>query len=162
MSCPLEIWKADFKTPRLSAQYLEFRGRIPPVCVFFFNKQNSTHCDPHLVRALLLPSPVRLSVTLCTGARQAPLSMGFSKQEYSSGFPFPPPGALTRLGTEPASPAFQAGSLPRTPPEESFKCFPVSLSLWEGLCSAQSSQQSMWRGLLLSYSTYGVAGLSPG
>ena len=45
-------------------------------------------------------------------ARQAPLSMGFPRQEYSSGFPFPPPGALPNLGTEPTSPAWQADSFP--------------------------------------------------
>ena len=36
-------------------------------------------------------SPVRLSVTLWTMDRQAPLSMGFSRQEYWSGLPFPSP-----------------------------------------------------------------------
>ena len=39
-------------------------------------------------------SHVRLFVTPWTGARQAPLSMGFSRQEYWSGLPFPPPGDL--------------------------------------------------------------------
>ena len=34
---------------------------------------------------------------------QAPLSMGFSRQEYWSGLPFPPPGDLPNLGIEPAS-----------------------------------------------------------
>ena len=36
-------------------------------------------------------------------ARQAPLSMGFSRQEYWSGLPFPPPGDLPHPGIEPAS-----------------------------------------------------------
>ena len=39
-------------------------------------------------------SRVRLFGTLWTVARQAPLSMGFSRQEYWSGLPFPPPGHL--------------------------------------------------------------------
>ena len=39
-------------------------------------------------------SHVRLFVTLWTVACQAPLSMGFSRQEYWSGLPFPPPGHL--------------------------------------------------------------------
>ena len=43
-------------------------------------------------------SRVRLFVTLWTVARQAPLSMGFSRQEYCSGLPFPPPGYLPDLG----------------------------------------------------------------
>ena len=37
---------------------------------------------------------VRLFATLWTVARTTPLSMGFSRQEYWSGFPFPPPGDL--------------------------------------------------------------------
>ena len=38
-----------------------------------------------------------------TRARQAPLSMGFSRQEYWSGLPFPPPGDLPNTGIKPAS-----------------------------------------------------------
>ena len=38
-----------------------------------------------------------------TVARQAPLSMGFSRQEYWSGLPCPPPGDLPDPGTEPTS-----------------------------------------------------------
>ena len=41
--------------------------------------------------------------TLWTVARQAPLSKGFSRQEYWSGLPHPPPGDLPDPGTEPAS-----------------------------------------------------------
>ena len=51
--------------------------------------------------------------TLRTVARQAPLSMGLSRQEYWGGLPCPPPGDLPNLGIElvtPASPAFQADS----------------------------------------------------
>ena len=40
------------------------------------------------------------------------LSVGFSRQEYWSGLPFPSPGDLPDLGTEPKSPALQADSLP--------------------------------------------------
>ena len=47
-----------------------------------------------------------------TVARQAPLSMGFSRQEYWSGLPFPSPGDLPNPGIEPISPALQADSLP--------------------------------------------------
>ena len=41
-------------------------------------------------------------------AHQAPLSMGFSGQEYRSGLPFPSPGDLPDLGIKPRSPAWQA------------------------------------------------------
>ena len=43
-------------------------------------------------------SRVQCFVTLWTVARQAPLSMGFSRQEYWSGLPFPPPGDLPDPG----------------------------------------------------------------
>ena len=55
---------------------------------------------------------------LWTVACQALLSMGFSRQEYWSGFPCPPPENLPNPGielTSPASPALQAGSLPIVP-----------------------------------------------
>jgi len=42
--------------------------------------------------------------------------MGFFRQEYWSGLPFPPPGDLPDLGMEPGSPALQADSLPFEPP----------------------------------------------
>ena len=44
------------------------------------------------------------SVTSWTAARQAPLSMGFSRQEYCSVLPFPSPGDLPNPGVEPKSP----------------------------------------------------------
>ena len=48
-------------------------------------------------------SCVRLYVTLWTVAHQAPLSMGFSRQEYWSGFPCSPPGDLPYPGVKPDS-----------------------------------------------------------
>ena len=56
----------------------------------------------------MLVSHVQFFMTLWTVARQAPQSMGFSRQEYWSGLPFLSPVALPHLGTEPASPALQA------------------------------------------------------
>ena len=64
-------------------------------------------------------SRVQLFATLWTAARQAPLSMGFSRQGYWSGLPCPPPGNVPDPGIEPtppASPALQADSLPTEPP----------------------------------------------
>ena len=51
-------------------------------------------------------------MTPWTVARQAPLSMEFSRQEYWSGLLFPSPGDLPHRGIEPGSPALQADSLP--------------------------------------------------
>ena len=42
--------------------------------------------------------------------------MGFSRQEYWSGVPFPSPGDLPDPGIEPKSPAMQADALPSEPP----------------------------------------------
>ena len=50
-------------------------------------------------------SCVRLFTTPCTADCQAPLSMGFSRQEYWSGLPFPSPGDLPNSGIELKSPA---------------------------------------------------------
>ena len=58
------------------------------------------------------------SETLWPIARQAPLPIGFSRQEYWSGLPCPPPGGLPDPGIKPvslASPALQADSLPAEP-----------------------------------------------
>ena len=55
---------------------------------------------------LQIPHAVALTV-----ACQAPLSMGFSRQEYWSGLPFPSPGDLPDPGFEPGSPALQADDL---------------------------------------------------
>ena len=57
-------------------------------------------------------SHVWLFATPLTVAHQSPLSMGFSRQEYWSGLPFPSPGDLCNPGIEPGYPAWQADSLP--------------------------------------------------
>ena len=55
-------------------------------------------------------------MTPWTVAHQAPPSMGFSRQEYWSGLPFPSPGDLPGPGIEPGTPAFQADALTSEPP----------------------------------------------
>ena len=67
--------------------------------------------------------------TLWTVARQAPLSMGFPRQEYWSGLPFPPPGDLLHPGIKPESPASTAltggffTTEPPGKPTEAWKAF---------------------------------------
>ena len=61
-------------------------------------------------------SCVRLFATLWTAAHQAPPSMGFSRQEYWSGLPFPSPGDLPNPGIKPRSPTLQADALTSEPP----------------------------------------------
>ena len=64
------------------------------------------------VQACYFTSVVSNSTIQCTVAHQAPLSMGFSRQEYWSGLPCPPPGHLPDPGIEPGplmSPALAGG-----------------------------------------------------
>ena len=77
------------------------------------------HKMNHVHGVLSCFSPVPLLATPWTITRQAPLSMGFSRQEYWSGLPRSPPGDLPSPGTEPVSLThlhWQAGSLPLLPP----------------------------------------------
>ena len=70
---------------------------------------------PCILQALVIQS----CSTLCnpwTVAHQAPLSIGFFRQEYWSRLPFPSPGDLPDPEIEPGSPALQADSLPSEPP----------------------------------------------
>ena len=57
-----------------------------------------------------------------TVAYHAPPSLGFSRQDYWSGLPFPSPGDLPNPGIEPGSPVLQADPLPSEPPGKSQGC----------------------------------------
>ena len=61
-------------------------------------------------------SCIQFFVAPWTVARQAPLDMKFSRQEYWSGVSFPNSGDLPNRGIEPGSPALQVDSLPSEPP----------------------------------------------
>ena len=65
-------------------------------------------------------SRVRLFATPRTVAYQASLSMGFSRQQYWSGLPFPSPGDLPDPGIEPRSPTLQTDALPSEPHYKAF------------------------------------------
>ena len=73
-------------------------------------------------------SHVRLSATPWTVAYKASPSMGFSRQEYWSGLPFPSPEDLPDRGMEPSSPAFEADALTSEPPEKHY-CFKVTIKM---------------------------------
>ena len=89
-------------------------------------------------------SHVRLFETPWTVARQAPLSIGFSRQEYWRGSPCPLPGNLPNPGIETRSPTLQADSLPSKPPGKPKNTGVGSLSLLQG---SFLTQESNW-GLL--------------
>ena len=90
-------------------------------------------------------SRVRLFATPWTIAYQAPPFMGFSKQEYWIGLPFPSPGDRPNPGIEPWSPALQADALLSEPPGK----HPIQLS--NSTYSMYSGRMdSIFRVLLLS------------
>ena len=62
------------------------------------------------LEAVLVAKSCPTLATPWTVAHQAPLSMGFSRQEYWNGVPFSSPGDLPNTGTEPGSLALQADS----------------------------------------------------
>ena len=68
---------------------------------------------------MFMHSHVRLFATPWTVARQAPLSMRFSKQEYWSGLLYPPPGDLPNPGIKPRPPALAGGFFTNEPPGKS-------------------------------------------
>ena len=76
------------------------------------NSTNTTCINSMCAYVLSRFSHVRLFATLWTIARQAPLSMGFSRKEYWSGLTFPSLGDLLDPEIKPKSPAWQAGFLP--------------------------------------------------
>ena len=79
-------------------------------------------------------SCAQLFATPWTVAHQAPLSMGFSRQEYWSGLPFLPPGDLPHPGIKPASPALADGFFTTEPPrkhEVPITCMSFGLHPWE-------------------------------
>ena len=82
----------------------------------------------------LVPKLCPFFATPWTVARQAPLSMGFPRQEYWSGLPFPSLGDLPDPGMEPMSPALAGGffttSTTMVPQEWMFPNFVTCLFIW--------------------------------
>ena len=85
-------------------------------------------------------SRVWLFVTPWTVAHQAPLSVGFSRQEYWSGQPFPSLGHLPNQGIKPGSPTLQVDSFPSGPPGKPIK---NTLILPVRLCSSSQNSENI-------------------
>ena len=77
-------------------------------------------------------SGIRLFEPMDCSLHQASPSMGFSRQEYWSRLPFPPPGDLPDPGIKPGSPALQADALPSEPPGK-LSGFPNNCSTFKHL-----------------------------
>ena len=94
-----------------------------------------TQGDSQKCLCVRLSHSVQLSVTPWTVARQAPPSMGFSRQEDWSGVPFPSPGGLPDPGTGPKSPvapALAGGFFTTEAPGKSSKMSPDAESSLPG------------------------------
>ena len=79
-----------------------------------------------------------------TVIRHTPLSMGFARQEYWSGSPFPSPGDLPHPGIKPGSPALLVESLPTEPPAKPYRMDMLSNDvLWCTLPNATFSDTMM-------------------
>ena len=89
---------------------------ITPIFWIFFSSLDVWTALKVKVKSL---SCVRLFLTPWTVAYWASLSMGFSRQEYQSGLPFPSPGDLPDPGIKLGSPTLQADALPSEPPGKS-------------------------------------------
>ena len=110
---PIQMWKNT-----LSSQvHME---QSPGYTTSWVTNQTSVYLRKLKVKVKLL-SRVRLFVTPWTVAQKAPLYMGFFRQEYWSGLPFPSPGDLLDPGIEPRSPALQADVLTSEPPGKPHK-----------------------------------------
>ena len=89
-------------------------------------------------------SCVRPFATLWTVARQAPLSVGFSRQEYWSGLPCPPPGDLPNPEIKPTSP---------TPPALASGCLTTSAT-WESLVTPWTAETEASLSFTISLSLF--------
>ena len=93
------------------------------------------------VSILCCISHVQLFATPWTVAHQAPLSTEFSRPEYWSGLPCPPPGDLPNPGIKSRSPALNVDSLPSEPPRKPKNTGMGSLTLLQRIFPTQESNQ---------------------
>ena len=88
-----------------------------------------------LIKPHVLSRYIRLCATLWAKGRQAPLSIGFPRQEHWSGLSFPSPGDRPNSGTEPMSPALAGGFFTTEPPgKPSSSGFYWASTLCHALC----------------------------
>ena len=113
----------------------------------FFNKNRhrTAHtflvCIFSCVAAVESLSCAQLFATLWTVAHQASMSMGFPRQEYQSGLPFPPLRDLPNSGLKPVSLALAGGFLTSVPLGK--LCFPVTLTKKRHRCSTYRTYSEM-------------------
>jgi len=99
----------------MGSQRVGYNWAIELNCITLQPPELSVAHSKVKVKAMSL-SCIRLLVTPWTVAYQVSLSMGFSRQEYWSGLPFPSPGDLPDPGIKPRSPILEADALTSEPP----------------------------------------------
>ena len=116
-------------------------------------------------------SRVQFLANLWTVGHRAPLSTGFSRQEYWSGLPCPPPGSLPNPGIKPVSPAFQMDSLSvshQGGPGKSYSDLvaKLCLTIWDPTVAHQAphgiSQASILERVAISFFKGSSQRLNPG
>ena len=99
-------------------------------------------------------SHVQLLATSRTVACQASLSMGFSRQEYWSGLPFPSLGDLPHPGIEPRSPALQPASLPSEPPRKPHLQLKKRFSVYTSIAAHLGRKHDIIHWVLVTFSIF--------
>ena len=113
-----------------------------------------------LVCGLVAQSCLTLA-TQRTIAHQAPLSVGFPRQDSWIGLPFPSPGDLPHPGTEPGSPTLQADPLPSEPPRKPKNTGVGSHSLLGGIFVTQRLNLTLLHCRQILYLLSHLGGLEP-
>ena len=123
----------------------------------YCKQQAKKKISTHKLKWVKSLSRVWVFATPWTAACQAPPSMGFSRQEYWSGLPFPSPGDLPNPGIEPRSPTLQADALTSEPPGKPYIMWkvmlkesefpelfmPLKLKLWSKISPKAKAQGQM-------------------
>ena len=118
-----EYWSGLPSSRGSSYPGIEPRSLLCPALAGRFFTTNATWKAQSYYVCVKLLCRVQLFATLWTVTQQAPLSTGFSRQEYWSGLPFPSPEDLPNPGIETGSPALQVDALASEPPGKPKRCW---------------------------------------
>ena len=119
------LWNANVWSP--DSSYWAGRGPVGMLSNSFCEWDSSVSwrlvcgVGPHLLSSFSCSVVSNSFVTPQTVAHQAPLSVGFSRQEYCSGLPFPPPGGSSRLRGQTRDSCIAGTTEPPGKPERNFK-----------------------------------------
>ena len=156
--------RLDFRTVLPTAEGIQHPS---PTFIYFLDGGTEAHTvsNEPLYSQCLYMAPGTETGTVCslscvwlfptpwTVARQASLPMAFSRQEYWSGLPFPPPGDLPNPGIKPRSPASPGRFFPTEPPgkptwhrgrTQMFERLRHFGNLWDYLSTHLTSMSSPW------------------